>query len=243
MQEGHMFDNFYDVLIADDEYTRSQHHSVRYQVYCLETGYENAAQFPQNQEVDVYDAQSLPFIVNSKRNGDSVASMRLILNGCRQLPTLQAFPHVADLLFSNSSNVVAEVSRLGVIGDYRRATPIQRGEAAHPKAAISLADRRKEPAIMIGLLRAAYWYSRVNGISHWAFMAAPSLIRLLRNLGFEIQQVGPVVEFKGMRAPHVCDMETFAAKLAVKSPQLQRMFTSGTFYSFASELSKAQAIA
>lgn len=238
-----MFDNFYDVLIADDEYTRNQHHSVRYQVYCLETGYENAAQFPHNQEVDAYDAQSLPFIVNSKRNGESVASMRLILSGCRQLPTLQAFPDVNDLLFSDPNHVVAEVSRLGVVGEYRRVTSVHRGEEPHPAAAVSLADRRKEPAIMIGLLRAAYWYSRVNGISHWVFMAAPSLIRLLRNLGFEIQQVGPVVEYKGMRAPHVCDMETFAEKLVVKSPQLHRMFTSGTYYSFASELLNAQAIA
>jgi len=234
-----MLGSQYEVVVADEEYARSQHHFVRYQVYCLETGYECADKFPQRQEIDAYDDRALPFVVTSRRSGEAVAAMRLIFGDCHQLPTVKAFPGIADMLTADEKNVTVEFSRLSVLGRCRGGMP---GERSDEFQAV-LADRRTEPALMIGLLRAAYWYSRLNGITHWVFMAAPSLVRLLKCLGFTMNQVGPAVDFKGMRAPHICDMESFAAKLLIRSPEIHKTFNTGPFYSYASDSLRARAIA
>jgi len=238
-----MFGNHYEVVVADEEYARYQHHFVRYQVYCLETGYECADRFPQRQEVDSHDVHALPFVVNAIRSGEPVAAMRLIFGDCRELPTVQAFPNIGEMLAADSGNVTVEISRMSVLGSHRGTLSSLNPGGKGDDFETALADRRTQPAILIGLLRAAYWYSRTNGITHWVFMAAPSLVRLLKYLGFSMSQVGPVVDFKGMRAPHVCDMETFAAKLETRSPEIYRMFNAGPYYSFASESLRARAIA
>jgi hypothetical protein len=40
----------FEVILADDQWSRHIHHQLRYQVFCLETGYEDPAQFPDGEE-------------------------------------------------------------------------------------------------------------------------------------------------------------------------------------------------
>ena len=47
-----MFDERYEVFLADNETARQIHHKVRYQVYCLEEGFEDQNDFDDNQERD-----------------------------------------------------------------------------------------------------------------------------------------------------------------------------------------------
>ena len=66
-----MFDQHYEVLLADTPESKAIHYSIRYKVYCEEMGFENKDNFHQKQEVDNYDQHSVHFIVRTKtkKNG------------------------------------------------------------------------------------------------------------------------------------------------------------------------------
>ena len=62
-----MFDQHYEVLLADTPKSKAIHYGIRYQVYCEEMGFENKADFPQEQEFDHYDDHAAHFIVRTKQ--------------------------------------------------------------------------------------------------------------------------------------------------------------------------------
>lgn len=64
-------------------------YKIRYQVYCLETGYENPFAYPQKMERDNFDVRSIHFIVRSRATGDWIAAMRLVLGPLGNLPIKQ----------------------------------------------------------------------------------------------------------------------------------------------------------
>ena len=52
--------NFYfDTLVADTPSLLRQAHEIRYAVYCVETGFEDAASFPDGLERDALDAHAV----------------------------------------------------------------------------------------------------------------------------------------------------------------------------------------
>ena len=66
-----MFDNRYEVILADNEDARRIHHQVRYKVYCLEEGFEDQSHFDNNEEHDEWDSHSVHFTVRTKQTKES----------------------------------------------------------------------------------------------------------------------------------------------------------------------------
>jgi N-acyl amino acid synthase of PEP-CTERM/exosortase system len=104
------------VVVADTAASRRIHYNLRYQVFCLETGFEEASRYPDEQETDEFDAYSTAFLV--RQNGSNVwaGTARLILPDDKLLP----IQHMYQLSNTLSLKQTGEVSRLLIIGDVRR---------------------------------------------------------------------------------------------------------------------------
>ena len=68
-----MFDNRYEVILADTAEARQIHYNLRYQVYCLEEEFESREAFPDQMERDTWDDNSVHFIVRCKETMEWLA--------------------------------------------------------------------------------------------------------------------------------------------------------------------------
>lgn len=190
---------------------------LRYQVYCIERGFLDPQNYPDERERDAYDQRSLHFGLYTL-SSELAGTMRLVRGRLDDLPladhcvlsppsreTLAALPEVA------------EVSRVAVSRDFRRRTgdgfysmqvvpprpSLPRGDIA------ATAERRASPPFVLHLYREAYQACRRLGINFLLAAVERPLARLLNSVGFTFEQIGPEVDYYGPVAPFVLDLDRF----------------------------------
>src|ERR1044071_1518165 len=107
-----MFDDHFEVLLADTAWAKNIHYTLRYRVYCVQRGYENPEAFPDGRERDRYDSASAQFLVRSIESGEWLGGMRLIHLSLEDLPIKNVCEISRDLLPEIRYGQVAEASRL-----------------------------------------------------------------------------------------------------------------------------------
>jgi len=210
-----MFDQHFEAILADNDEAKRIHYNIRYQVYCLEAGYEDPNAFADGEEKDQWDEHAAHFLVRSKATGQWIAAMRLILPvGSRSHPVFQ-FCDIDPCISHLSETVMTgEVSRLCVLGTYRRRlAPAMRsaiitthGQDTAPHG--QLRERCKEPLIALGLFRAAAQYSREQGIPYWYFLTTSALARALRRMNVQMAIAGTSCLHNGERHPFWINVQT-----------------------------------
>ena len=206
------FDNHFEIILADNDYSRRLHYQVRYQVYCLEEGYENAAEFRTGEERDDWDDQSVHFLVRSKKTGEWIAAMRMIIPKSGPLP-IEGLCDIHPMARpSFSGEPVAEISRMCVINPYRRNTSQQ-----HPRIYRSL--------ILKGLLSAAARYSEENNVPYWYFLTSPALARIISRLNIQLIEIGTACEHRGTRYPFLANLKQAIEQAKQGCPDLAYMLS------------------
>ena len=204
--------------IAVNESQRREAHQLRYQVYCLERGYEDPEVFPDGMEKDEFDSHSIHSLVRHRSSGLVAGVVRLILPNPSKpdslLPIELNCSHVfnqavlSDFEFSKAA--IAEVSRFAVskrfiarAGHMRNISirGIQGGNA-------STQDDVSQylPHISLGLIAMLFVTSIHHGITHWYAAMEPALSRLLRSSGVEFTPIGSVVDYHGKRQPMIANV-------------------------------------
>ena len=207
-----MFDNRYEVILADNEAARLIHHQVRYKVYCLEKGFEDESQSDNYVERDEWDAHSVHFTVRTKDTKEWVAAMRMVVRGPDGLPIEQMCD--IDPRAASIGEATAEISRMCIVDKFRGEKQIhtssQKG-APHlynvkenPIPASN--ERRHKSEIMLGLLRAAVDYSYEHDISNWFFLTTPALARIINRLCIQLVKVGSPCNHHGVRYPFFANL-------------------------------------
>jgi N-acyl amino acid synthase of PEP-CTERM/exosortase system len=249
-----MFDNYFEVFLADCPEGKEINYRTRYQVYCLETGYEDPFRFPHQRETDEFDANSAHFIARARATGDWIAALRLVLGPLDKLPISRLTTIDRDLLLRleraesmEDFTASAEISRMCVVAQYRR-RPLERhtpyqipwdaDDESGDKHKTVADERRKAPWLMLALLYAARDYSVQNGINHWFFLAVQSLARIFKGLGMQLEQTGPECEHRGIRFPHVIKIPRGFDNFELKYPKLAETIPTGIRYRRFSELEK-----
>ena len=116
-----MIENDYEVVVADTRETRRIHHRIRYQVYCLETAYEDPNAHPGGVERDEWDDHAIPFLVRHGPSGQWVGAMRLVPSVGGRLP-------LYDLVGTGAegdqfkTERAWEISRVCIPSAYRRSS-------------------------------------------------------------------------------------------------------------------------
>lgn len=249
-----MFDQYFEVFLADNAEGKDINYQIRYQVYCLETGYEDPETYPEKMEYDSFDDRSVHFIARAKETGSWIAALRLVLGSMNELPinhtatidtnrllTIMAADSAADF------NRSAEISRMSVVSGYRKRKqeqdvpfqlPWTKDECISDVAGDPLQERRKAPWLMLALLYAARDYSEQHGITHWFFLTPKSLARIFKGLGMQLEVTGPACEHRGTRFPHVIKIPSGFDNFEIKYPGLGRTIPRSKRYRLFSEIEK-----
>jgi len=237
-----MFDNHFEVFLADTKESKKIHYSIRYQVFCEEMGFENKDDFPLQMECDENDDKAVHFIVRDKFSGDWVCAMRLIPKQDTLLP-IEMHCKINEKIEANDLFGAVELSRLCLVKDVRRGfndiDPPHgiSDDSEQPKETnkIKLMSARLKTKRMIiwGLIYAASVYCYKNKIHNWYFMTTSALVKVLRRGGLNLINIGESCQHNGERFPFKMDVvETF------KNQIWQKGYKKG--YKLFSELSDAQ---
>ena len=208
----------FDVVLADDECSRRIHYQLRYQVFCLDTGYEDPGAFPDGEEKDEWDKNAVHFLVRERETQQWVAAMRLVFPQDETLPikTRADLAPGAEVACEDT----LEISRLCMVGHHRRrpqsrATPSRHSKitnlfppSAHAEAQSELRKRMRTAEVLRSLLDAAVAYSRECGTRHWYIFTTRALAKVLGYvLPLQLQQVGEPVWHRGERYPFLVNIE------------------------------------
>jgi N-acyl amino acid synthase of PEP-CTERM/exosortase system len=212
-----IFNHYLAIVQADTKELLDSVFRLRFQVYCVERGFEDAAGYPEGRERDDDDARSLHFLVLDRSTGAPVGTVRLIL------PRVDADLPVFRLLRPGERRGVvlprgttAEVSRFAVAKSFRRRLQKDLG-----------GSRPMLPLLTFGLIRAVAMMTLAGGVTHIVAMMEPALLRMLGRLGIEFHLIGEPVEHHGTRQPGWAAMAHLADKVRQSHPGLWELATDG----------------
>lgn len=195
------FHHFFRVVPANTEALRKVCYRLRHKVYCEECGFEPKRR--NKLEQDVWDDDSIHCLVQNVVTEEYVACARLIVpplaDSGMTLP-IQALcggGDVSQALTESAavSRLIAEVSRLAIMADYRRG-----GSAPSSHATSEGPDRSSHPAVLSGLLLGLLALARQHGIETTYMLVEPRLARYLATfMKFQTEIVGGPIEHHGSR--------------------------------------------
>ena len=185
---------------------------LRFKVYCLECGYENACDYLNNLESDQYDRVSVHFCAEEGHSGDIVGTARIIMPSEYGFPATTNFKVDPTLVPNVGPGRVGEVSRLAISKEYRRR---KIDEAIFGENVISLMDEREkrdwrkrfENELVTGLYHSVYAESIDLGIQYLFAVMSDGLHALLTRWGLIWKPIGPAIDYHGMRRPYIGSIE------------------------------------
>ncbi len=201
----------FDVVRCDTPELVREAQKLRYQVYCVETGFEDPLENPGGLETDEADAHALHSLLVHKPSGAIAGTVRLILpdpdKTHRGLPAIGLSPVLQAASYGSLPILqTAEISRFSISKQFRR----RAGDGLYPAASspdvLNINDPRVIPSITFGLMRAVVAMTREAGMTHLVAVVEPPLIRLLARFGIRFERTGERVDYHGVRHPLHRDM-------------------------------------
>lgn len=229
----------FEVFLADDDWGRRIHYQLRYRVFCLETGYEEASRHPEGEERDPWDDHAAHLLVRQTDSGEWVAAMRVVLPDAPVLPIERRT--TIDPALRHAPQTCAEISRLCMVGHYRRRLQgrVRLCEGDSPgagdvtRSAAELKKQQRTAEILQTLLNAAVAISAERGIAYWYMLTTRALAKILGYvLPMDMQPAGPPCMYRGERHPYLVDVgQVMRGLMMLPQP--------GPAYRFHSELTQA----
>jgi N-acyl amino acid synthase of PEP-CTERM/exosortase system len=194
--------------------------AIRYQVYCLERKFENESDHGDRLESDAFDGNAVHALIFHRPTSEAIGTVRLIpfididvLQPIRQLLRengLRARDHVP-------LETTAEISRFAISNQFRR----RRSDDGPADSEC----RSNLPCL--GLIQELVRQSVARGLTHWAAVMEPKLLRMLAVMGIHFTPVGPLVDHHGLRQPSVCNLSEMLERLKRDRPEHWMVVTDG----------------
>lgn len=206
------YNKCFESVLANTDDLREEVFRLRYQIFCIEAGYEDAQAFPDGLERDAYDPRSKHILLKHRASGEYVGTLRIILP--RRDDPLKSFPLQAVCNHSliqdpQISSRLCEISRLCVSKSFRRRafdrsifSDYHQIDLSAAKAAVNQAVlRRVVPYSPIGLFKKAFEVILNEGLVDCIAVMEPRHIKQLLAIGFTYTPLGDLIEFHGQRQP------------------------------------------
>jgi N-acyl amino acid synthase of PEP-CTERM/exosortase system len=212
MTTGEGFRRYFQILLAVVESDRHAAFRIRHSVYCEDLGWE--AVRADGLETDEFDAHSLHCLIRSAASAEDIGCVRLVLtrpeNPYAALPFERSCGDALDRSLIDPAAMprdrIAEVSRLAIVGQYRR----RRGEEKTPgivqDADFGTPDRPRFPYLLVGLYMGVFALADMHGLEKLFLLSEPRLARHLNKIGIINRPIGSPIEHRGLRAPAVMDV-------------------------------------
>lgn len=208
------FGTYLTPIMASNHDMRNSAFQIRHNVYCEELKFEPLA--PDGLEIDEFDQYSRHCLIRHLNSGSLAGTVRTV----RPLEDHELLPIEKYCLSSitrhdlNPQNFdrkdVCEISRLAVPAQFRRRQMDRFAGAATGvinQTAYSETELRCFPFIAIGLYFAAAASAIEGDIRHAFVMMEPRLARSMSFVGIRFEQIGPVIDYHGKRAPYYINKE------------------------------------
>jgi N-acyl amino acid synthase of PEP-CTERM/exosortase system len=201
---------------------------IRFQVYCIDNAFEAPEDNPGGLETDAYDSHSAHSLLTHRSTGNAIGTVRLVLPSRggekRLLPMRQLAGSIAsDAQAPFPIARTAEISRFSIVKSFRQHTPEQGVEAT-----LTPEEWRKLLFhLPLGLIKSCVEMSAREGITHWAAVMEPALLRLLTRLGIHFHPLGPLVNHHGRRQPCWADLDALLRRVSAERPDVWDVITDG----------------
>ncbi len=233
------FKDFFEVVPANTDALKKEVYKLRFQVYCLETGFELADQFPEGVEFDNFDEQSSHYLIRHRKSGEFAATTRLILpnsNNINELFPLEKYCPIdkLELIQSIDRRYLAEVSRFCVSKEFKkRKNEARTLNAIGPdwdKEEFGKDERRTFPHIALALFACLIRASHENNIHYWCASMETAFLRFIGAIGVHAVKIGPVSDYHGERWPCIIKVSDLLNDVADKNMDVWNMFTDNGRY-------------
>ena len=204
---------------------------LRYQVYCLEKGFEDAAHFPDGCERDRYDGHSVQMLVRHRSTGLAVGGVRLILPDRSTHSWSFPFEDLCGYTVlgrrldgaGNPPHDVAEVSRFAVSRNLLAS--VWKPAMDHSNGAVRAKpdERCSSQLVALGLVALLFGVSAEYRVNVWYAMMEAALARHLARLGIDFRQIGPAVEHRGRRQPMMARVDELLAGVEKTNAPFHRL--------------------
>ncbi|HKU65268.1 MAG TPA: PEP-CTERM/exosortase system-associated acyltransferase [Rhizomicrobium sp.] len=197
--------------------------AIRYQVYCLERKFENEAEHDEGLECDGFDSAAVHALIFHRPTSEAIGTARLIpLNGMDVLQPIRRLLRENGLRARDHVPLAttAEISRFAISNQFRR------GSTGH-EAAGRLARECRSNLPCLGLIQELLRQSLAQGLTHWAAVMEPKLLRMLAVMGIHFTPVGPLVSHHGLRQPSYCRLSDMLERLKQERPDHWMVVTDG----------------
>jgi N-acyl amino acid synthase of PEP-CTERM/exosortase system len=216
----------------DDMATIRDIQKLRYEVYCVECKFLDAAKHPDGHETDEFDPHSTHFCARNERD-EMVATIRLVFNSTLGFPLEDHAGPLSAEYQALPRDKSAEISRLILAKSYRRrANDGLYGADLGNTTGLSqdeLAFRRSQyPLILFGLFKEMYMESLGVGLQYWLAAMEPGLQRMLSNFGLGLKQVGEPMSYYGQVIPYYANIEELTRFLMESRPDVFKFFSTPT---------------
>jgi N-acyl amino acid synthase of PEP-CTERM/exosortase system len=184
------------VRYADSPALRREAQQLRYQVYCVEKGFEPANAM--GLEQDRFDERAPHALLYHRQSSIVVGTVRVVLPDANRpgesLPIHGVCSRQVLAEAALPPGHTAEISRLSV--SKRR---MERA-LGHPERPGVSADMRQILAFScVGLIAAARQIALCHGITHVAAIMRPALLRRLRAMGVAFVELDERIAYRGLR--------------------------------------------
>jgi N-acyl amino acid synthase of PEP-CTERM/exosortase system len=203
--------NHFDIVRANTPHLLDEAYGLRYQVYCIEKGFEDPARHPDGRETDIDDDRAVHALLVHRRTGAYAGTARVILPSAdephRLLPTQRILASEGRTLTARGA--MAEISRFLVSKQFRRrgGEELYSDVAGPGEGVAGPSERRMAPYITFGLIRGVLEICAEYRITHLCAVMDPALIRILRRFGLDFEKIGDLVDHRGTLQPCVARLE------------------------------------
>jgi len=235
-----IFNEYFEMVPATSDELKNEVYKLRYQVYCIETRFENSEQYSDGLEFDDFDERSLHYLIRHRKSGEYAATTRLVLPDADNPETL--FPIELHCEIDNievmrpiNRKHLAEISRFCVSKAFKR-----RRNEAHTLVGIdvnwqpdhfTLDERRTFPHISLALMVCVIKASYENDIYYTYAAMEPALLRFLSTLGINLIKIGPLGDYHGERWPTMLKATDLQDNVTEKNPDIWDLLTNkGCFW-------------
>ncbi|OGK79417.1 MAG: hypothetical protein A2X53_16690 [Candidatus Rokubacteria bacterium GWA2_70_23] len=203
---------------------------LRYDVYCLECKYLDAAQHPTGRETDEFDPHSIHFASTNERK-EMVSTLRLVLDSPLGFPLEHHAGTLSGEFRGLPRDKTAEISRLILAKSYRRRANdgLYGEELGDPeKEAAARAEasykRSQYPLILFGLFKEMYMESLSRGLEYWLAAMEPGLQKMLSKFGLGLKQMGDPMRYYGEVIPYYASIEELTRFVMESRPDVFQFF-------------------
>jgi N-acyl-L-homoserine lactone synthetase len=188
------------VVVADTPDLVAEACRLRYQVYCVERGFEPG---DHGKESDDFDGCARHVLVTDRASGEAIGTVRVIppppSGSNRGFPMKRVCPPGA--LRHLPVHSTGEISRFAVSKQ-------------------GIMSCRTTAMVRLGLMQGIVRLSQELHLTHWCAIMEPSLLRLLRMTAIYFSPMGPLVEHHGIRQPSYGNVHTVLERLRREQPDI-----------------------